>query len=301
MLELRTTAYNKLESYLSSLTAAGCSSSDIKENKFSYEAQLKRGSEKLKLVIYFGKKGITSVLQGNKESNLYREVSSLVYGTELFESTEEFSEPENYIGTDESGKGDYFGPLVIAGVAVDKQSSVQLKNAGVKDSKLLNDRVMADMAPVIRKILNNKYNLIVITPATYNKLYNKMGNVNRILGWGHAKVIENLLEKHEVPEAISDKFGDEKLIQGSLQEKGKQIRLHQFTKAERYIAVAAASILARERFARWFIESKDTVGFELPKGASSRVDEIAREIKETRGAGFLSEIAKIHFKTTNKL
>ena len=85
--------------------------------------------------------------------------------------------------------------------------------------------------------------------------------MNRILGWAHAKVIENLLENQiNVEEAISDKFGDEKYIYTSLQEKGKNITLHQVTKAERYTAVAAASILARDRFNSWFRHEKAKIG-----------------------------------------
>jgi ribonuclease HIII len=128
-----------------------------------------------------------------------------------------------------------------------------------------------------------------------------MKNVNKILGWSHAKVIENLLEKENVANAISDKFGDERLIQSQLQEKGKKINLMQFTKAEKYTAVAAASILARNRFNEWFVEQVKTNNLVLPKGASKIVDTTLRYIKEKYGVGYLYDIAKVHFKTTNKI
>ena len=127
-----------------------------------------------------------------------------------------------------------------------------------------------------------------------------MKNVNRILGWSHAKVIENLLVKEDVREAISDKFGNERLIKNSLQEKGKKINLMQFTKAEKYTAVAAASILARNRFNEWFDEQSKKNNLILPKGASKSVDDTLKGIKEKYGVGFLNDIAKVHFKTTNK-
>ena len=128
-----------------------------------------------------------------------------------------------------------------------------------------------------------------------------MKNVNKILGWSHAKVIENLLEKENVANAISDKFGDERLIQSQLQEKGKKINLMQFTKAEKYTAVAAASILARNKFNEWFDKQSENNNLTLPKGASKIVDSALKGIKEKYGVGFLNEIAKVHFKTTNKI
>ena len=128
-----------------------------------------------------------------------------------------------------------------------------------------------------------------------------MKNVNKMLGWSHAKVIENLLEKEIVEDAISDKFGDERLIINSLQEKGKKINLMQFIKAEKYTAVAAASILARDRFNSWFDEQAEKNNLVLPKGASKIVDNTLKSIKEKYGVEFLYDIAKVHFKTTNKI
>jgi ribonuclease HIII len=128
-----------------------------------------------------------------------------------------------------------------------------------------------------------------------------MKNINKILGWSHAKVIENLLEKENVKDAISDKFGDERLIKDSLQEKGKKIKLMQFTKAEKYTAVAAASIIARNRLNEWFDEQSEKNNLILPKGASKIVDSVLMEIKEKYGVEILNEIAKVHFKTTNKI
>jgi len=125
--------------------------------------------------------------------------------------------------------------------------------------------------------------------------------VNRILGWGHAKVIENLLEKNEVEEVISDKFGDEKYIYTSLQEKGKNITLHQVTKAEKYTAVAAASILARDRFNSWFKHEKAKLGFDLPKGASESTETVAKKLISKLGNHSPADFVKLHFKNTLRL
>jgi len=268
---------------------------------YNYEIRVNNGADKLKILVYFGKTGNKTVIQGNKDSQLYIDINNLLFAQKMDVVDNEFPEPSHYIGTDESGKGDYFGPLVVAGVIVNNATSVQLKKIGVKDSKLLSDDIIKKLSPKIKFIVDNKFDIIIITPKTYNNLHAKMKNVNKILGWSHAKVIENLLAKEDVMEAISDKFGDERLIKDSLQEKGKKINLMQFTKAEKYTAVAAASILARNRFNEWFDEESEKNSLKLPKGASKIVDKTLKEIKEKYGVGILNDIAKVHFKTTNKI
>jgi ribonuclease HIII len=128
-----------------------------------------------------------------------------------------------------------------------------------------------------------------------------MGNLNNLLGWAHAKVIENILKVKNAPEAISDKFGNEKYINNSLQEKGRELILHQVTKAEQYPAVAAASILARNAFNNWFYIIKKKKNVQLPKGASDNAEEVARDIKKKLGDDALRELVKLHFKTTKRL
>ncbi|MGD1006012.1 MAG: ribonuclease HIII [Ignavibacteriaceae bacterium] len=263
---------------------------------------VKDKSDSIKLLVYFGKKGTKTILQGNINSGVYSEINKIVFGETLFKIDKPLTdEPEKYIGTDESGKGDYFGPLVICGVYVNKDTSSKLKKIGVRDSKELSDNAIRDITLRIKKIIDNSYDIIVITPGKYNILHEKMKNVNRILGWGHAKVLNNLLEKCEVKEAISDKFGNEKYIVNSLPDQWKNIELHQLTKAERYTAVAAASILARNIFCEWFEIQKRDLGIELPKGASSIVEETALKIKDKYGFDKLNELVKLHFRTTLKI
>lgn len=298
---IKESAKKIVESYSAKLKEQSFLVSSPVLNDYNYEIQVKKGSDKVKVLVYFGKKGNKTIVQGNIESKLYNEVNNILLLKKGTGVKEDYQEPLHYIGTDESGKGDYFGPLVVAGVIVDSLTSDQLKKIGVKDSKLLNDGIIKTLSYQIKKIVNNKFNIIVITPKTYNSLHSKMKNVNKILGWSHAKVIENLLEKEDVNEAISDKFGDERLIKNSLQEKGKKINLKQFTKAEKYTAVAAASILARNRFNEWFDEQSEKSNLILPKGASNIVDNTLKGIKEKYGVEFLTNIAKVHFKTTNKI
>ena len=154
--------------------------------------------------------------------------------------------PAEYIGTDESGKGDYFGPLVIAGVYVDPQILTRLESLDILESKRITDNRALHLAEAIKQVAPSS--LVIIGPEKYNQLYAGIKNLNRLLGWGHARAIENILEQTACDTAISDQFGDERFIQNALMKKGREIRLLQTPRAERFLAVSAASVLARAAF-----------------------------------------------------
>jgi ribonuclease HIII len=200
------------------------------------------------------------------------------------------------IGIDESGKGDYFGPLVIAAVFVDATTHGDLVLMQVRDSKRISDGRILEMAPDIKMIC--PHSVIAIGPHKYNELYAKIRNLNRLLAWGHAKALETLLDRVSCERAISDQFGDERLILHALQKKGRTIILEQRTKAESDIAVAAASILARAEFLVRLKRLSDEVGTALPKGASAAVELAARMVMKKHGQERLDSVAKLHFKTT---
>jgi len=200
------------------------------------------------------------------------------------------------IGIDESGKGDYFGPLVIAAVFVDATTQSELALMQVRDSKKISDGRILEMAPDIKAIC--PHSIVAIGPQKYNELYAKIKNLNRLLAWGHARALENLLDKVPCGRAIADQFGDERLIQNALQAKGRTIALEQRPKAETDIAVAAASILARAEFLIRLKRLSDEVGTTLPKGASATVELAARMVIKKRGQDQLGHVAKLHFKTT---
>ncbi len=209
------------------------------------------------------------------------------------------------IGTDESGKGDYFGPLVSAGVYVDEQSAKLLKFEGVRDSKELSDNKAQDLAKKIAEICKGKYAVIEISPEKYNDLYEQFmrekKNLNTLLAWGHAKAIEELLSKVDCKIALADQFADERFILSKLQEKGRQLKLIQMPKAEQNIAVAAASILARARFLEKLSKLSLEYNIDLPKGVSATVVNTAKEIIKRFGKEGLRKVAKLHFKTTQKV
>jgi len=204
--------------------------------------------------------------------------------------------PIERIGIDESGKGDYFGPLVIAAVFVDATTQRELALMQARDSKKLSDGRVLEMAPDIKTIC--PHSVIAIGPPKYNELYAKITNLNRLLAWGHAKALENLLEQVTCERAIADQFGDERLILNALQEKGRKIVLEQRTKAESDLAVAAASILARAEFLLRLKRLSHEVGTTLPKGASPSVELAAKMIIKKHGRDRLGTVAKLHFKTT---
>ena len=207
-----------------------------------------------------------------------------------------------HIGTDEVGKGDYFGPLVVAGVLVDKESAERLNEIGVKDSKLLSDTTVANNESQVRKICGPKrYRLVIIPPLKYNILIREMGNVNKLLGWAHARAIEDLLANgDECNTAVADQFGDPGYIRDSLMARGRQIDLIQAHKAERDLAVAAASIIARDTFLKKREELSKAYGVLFPKG-SSNVIEFGKKLVEEHGAVILANVAKLHHGTTTQI
>jgi ribonuclease HIII len=213
--------------------------------------------------------------------------------------------PFPHIGTDESGKGDYFGPMVIAGVWLDEFAAARLEAAGVRDSKLLSDKRCQDLAAEIRIVCNGKSVEVEVPPERYNELYDQFRkegkNLNHLLAWGHARAIESLLEKNPCSYAVADQFGNERFILSKLMEKGKKLQLIQTPRAERYTAVASASILARDRFVSRMEKLSREYGILLPKGASDLVIQPALGIIKKRGINELRKVAKLHHKTTQKI
>ena len=204
------------------------------------------------------------------------------------------------IGLDESGKGDYFGPLVIGAVYVDERTENRLLSLGVRDSKLLADNRILALAGEIQALC--PHFVVPMEPKRYNELYNKIQHLNRLLAWGHAWTLEQMLEKVSCNLAIIDQFGDKSYILQALREKGRSITIVQRPRAEEDVAVAAASILARAKFVQQLEQLSKRVGKALPKGASDpAIVAVGREIVATSGKDILTEIAKLHFKTTQTI
>jgi ribonuclease HIII len=208
------------------------------------------------------------------------------------------------LGVDESGKGDFFGPLCVAGVYVNEQIIEQWRDAGIRDSKnISSDRRIAELADVIRKTPGCVSTVVPIGNEAYNRLYKTMRSVNAMLAWGHARVIENLMGNsgRMTPppvRAISDQFAATKdTVEKALMNLGRSIELVQRHKAEEDLAVAAASILARHEFVSRLAGMEKTYGMKFPKGASAAVDSAAKEFIAKHGVDNLPKVSKMHFRT----
>jgi ribonuclease HIII len=295
---LKSKALTKIQDLIIQLASHGLKPSKIEEKQYNFEISVNNQNEKVKVLVYFGKKGVLTTLQGDITSETYRKIKQIVIGESLFDSlTNNITEPGEYVGTDESGKGDLFGPLVVSGVYVNDRTKELLREIGVKDSKLLSDEQIIIISKKIREVIPAvQRNVITINPEKYNQLYSSFKNLNKLLAWGHSKAIENIVTAIKVQTAVSDKFGDEGLIISELAKKKIDINLHQEHKAERFTAVAAASILAREKMLHWFKASSKELKITIPKGAGDVANITMNKISEIHGTQFLAKLVKLHFK-----
>lgn len=260
--------------------------------------------DKLNVAVY--EKGPKVVLQGKGTQDFvtFRLEPEILGEAKI--GYEDVHNPEMFaphFGVDESGKGDFFGPLVIAGCYTDRGITKKLMDAGIQDSKKIgSDKRIRDLAEIIKRTQGAVHSVVAIGPEKYNQLYAKFGNLNRLLAWGHARVIENLLEiRPDCPRALSDQFANPALIKRALLEKGRAIQLDQRTKAESDVAVAAASILAREAFIDWLRNKGREMQVELPRGASALVKQVGRSLIAKHGQEVLCRLSKTHFKTASEL
>jgi len=221
-----------------------------------------------------------------------------------------------HAGSDESGKGDYFGPLVVCCAYTDENLSEEMKKLGVKDCKQMTDKSVLAVGAKLRQLLGpTGYAVVKLGPAAYNRLYAKIKNINRMLAWAHGTAIEELLEKRPgCDRVVVDQFAPtEMTIRRALKERGKKATVEQRHKAESDIAVAAASVIARELFLRAIADMTTEVFGDaplaegetpkkVPAGSSDpRVRELAEEMVRTHGPTWLMNHCKAHFQTTDKV
>ena len=250
--------------------------------------------------------------------SLYTSGKMTVQGKDKDEFIEFFIEPEilqNFdyshpeatmdastrIGVDESGKGDVFGPLCVAAVQAGDEMVSKLLQMGVVDSKKLTDKRALTLAKKIKES-GCPYHVVKMTPAKYNELYKKFGNLNYLLAWGHATSIESIHKKTGCKKVIVDQFASERVVLNSLARKGlHELDVLQRPRAETDPVVAAASILARAAFLEGLQELSDRCKIELPKGASKKVIAAGKDFVRKWGAEHLHGVAKMHFKTVTTI
>ena len=206
---------------------------------------------------------------------------------------------EAMIGADESGKGDYFGPLVVAACALEPEIYKFLDEIPLRDSKTLSAREISEAAEALKAVLPQKHRVFVLWPRKYNELYAKFGNLNRLLAWMHAKAITEVVEASGVKKILLDKFCDQSVVERALGDARKGLDFHMEVRAESNPAVAAASILARDAFVRslkWLEREHDC---KLPPGAGDPTQKALRALVADKGRTILPEVAKLHFKNTD--
>ncbi|KAF0152744.1 MAG: ribonuclease HIII [Ignavibacteria bacterium] len=293
---LKEKAISKINELKKNIDNSGLTSTSIIQKNYHYEFDAIQDGKKIKILLYFGKKGLNLVIQGDQKSTLYSTVNNLVNEEPVLGLTEaKVEEPNSYIGTDEAGKGDIFGPLVIAAVFVDKDSKKELLRIGVRDSKALSDPQIDFLAAKIKNICKGYYSIIELRPELYNRKYEEYKNLNKLLSFGHSKAIKILLDDIDAKTVISDKFS----TQGLEIHRDKSFSHVEFIdteKAERFIAVAAASILARNTFNKWFYEL-EYKGLDFPKGSSEKAKSFLKRFLKQNEYSTLINFAKLHFKT----
>jgi len=302
-----TSAEELLDTICNRCTAAGLLVGPTAHRDWNVEAEISDGVNKAKVLVWFNAKGtLTPKVQGKK--NPFTELVKLqLHGDEPLRSAFLPASVTHWIGVDESGKGDYFGPLTAVGVLLTPDSLMRLRPLLLRDSKEVNAAGIRTAAKEIRTICAGHFAVVTVMPERYNQFMEESSfgkNSQRILAWMHARVIENILEEHAgVEHAICDKFANESVINRALMKKGRGITVHQHVRAEADPAVAAASILARDEFVRRMAQLEGTAGCRLPLGASDEAGILAaaREIVKKDGREGLRGYAKLHFKTTEKM
>ncbi len=207
-----------------------------------------------------------------------------------------------WVGTDEAGKGDYFGSLAVAGVYVDPEIREILHALGVRDGKQLSDPQVRKLAQEMRLRCGDNISWSSLEPARYNErytLFRRRGrNLNHLLASLHTEVIQDLLKRVDCRNIFVDRFAKEEVLETELQVAlNPNIKLVQMPKAESDIAVAAASIIARDIFLQQLEQLSKKYEIQLPKGAS-QVIEAGKQFVKQHGAQSLYYVAKLHFRTT---
>ena len=238
------------------------------------------------------------VIQGKNAGDYAKQFLFPLRNDQTIPGLESIKSLSQWIGTDESGKGDFFGPLVVAALHVNKKSERALWLLGVRDSKTIADQKIIQLASDIKKSFS--HSVVSISPYRYNSLYEKYHNLNRLLTAAHVQVITNLVEKTNCFVVIADKFGDERLLHHALQDVS-HLTLVQKNQAEINLAVAGASILAREKYIQSLDELSQKYEMNFPLGASSEVIEVAQKFVKQYGKEELKSVAKIHFKTMRQV
>lgn len=277
------------------------------EIAWGIQLKLSRSSDRANINIYYSeKRGISKVVGAPRDSALKQELEFLLNGENTPEPFTGFHNWHRWIGSDECGKGDFFGPLVGSAFYVEADQATALRALGVEDSKRLNDVRIVQIAKQIYQKYPNQTSCIVLKPARYNELiadFKKQGlNLNDLLAWVHEKVILELFAKQNKAEGILvDQFSKSQKVKSRIRKRNPDLKVVEQTGGERDLAVAAASILARYQFLEAMASLQRKYKFHFPKGAGPLVIKAGQKFVKEQGDTHLADVAKIHFKTSLSL
>ena len=296
---------------------------DITKEKninYGHQCVIELAQAKLTLNIYNGKKGLTYVFSG--DSALEKKVRELLgegkptsgsrdgfvdYGDGIAPAADAEALPRGkWAGSDESGKGDFFGPLVVSAVVVDDSTAAKLAAAGVKDCKLLSDKKILELEETIKANVID-FSVLELKPKFYNLRYKQVlaqgGKLNHLLGFGHVAALSQVLERNaDCHAALIDQFTTSTVNVRELSKRFPQCIVKQQPKAESNLAVAAASVLARARFLRTMAELAQAAGeAALPKGGGESATACARRLSAKLGKAELVNYVKLHFANYSRI
>lgn len=277
-----------------------------KDIAYGHQFTMLKGEEKVTLTAYNGKKG-RKLVWGGSSGSLSAALQAAVNGGQV--ETQDSLQQKQFsgicAGSDESGKGDFFGPLVVAAVAVDNATATKLSAVGVKDCKLLTDKKILELETAIKEIALS-YSVLELKPEIYNLRYEQVrkegGNLNRLLGYGHIAALSKVLQEQPACSgALIDQFTTSDAVIKALTAKFSAVEFRQQPRAESNIAVAAASILARAQFLHRMDVLSEQAGFTLPKGGGTAATEAAQQLVNQYGKDALRGYVKLHFANYAKL
>lgn len=277
---------------------------------YGLQLRLSGSGETAVLNIYHSaKKGISTVI-GAKPASSIKAVLESILEQDLAERPDSHPQPakhswHSWIGSDECGKGDYFGPLVVCAFKADSSMEASLRKLGVCDSKLLKDPQIIRIAAELYKNYPGAMSGIVLKPQRYNEIMADMKarnrNLNDLLAWQHSGVIMELVNGGPVDGILVDQFSKSKKVASALHAKSPELNVVERTGAESDPAVAAASILARYQFLQTIKDMGKRFRMDFPLGAGANVDKAAREFVKLHGPQRLAEVAKLHFKNSSRV
>lgn len=295
------------------LRAAGIRAAPFRKIAYGFQFQVSTSEWSVLLRVYLKKSGAVTVDYSQvRNSRAEALLKAAIAGTEVIPPHTQkppgapgiLATLPLLIGSDESGKGDYFGPLVVAAVCLDQKGASLLRAAGVTDSKVLSDQENISLAIQVRKLAVSAA-VVALLPEKYNTRYAATaaagGTLNDLLASLHAEAIQTVAAESGCTTALVDQFAGERLLQNLLGTRCPGLQVIQQPRAEQETAVAAASVLARARF----LEDLDQVGepyhAHLLKGASAGVTRQAAQLVSRYGPGVLRSVAKTHFRTTTRV